>query len=105
MNLPAFIDRWLKSGSSERANKDSFLKELCQVLDLPQPDPKRGDPEKDRYVFERDVRVQAPDGKVTTKFMDLYKEGCFVLEAKQSAEKTAPKAGAKVSTEGWENAM
>jgi len=105
MNLPAFIDRWIKSGSSERANKDSFLKELCQVLELPQPDPKRGDPAKDRYVFERDVRVQAPDGKVTTKFMDLYKEGCFVLEAKQSAEKAAPKAGAKISTEGWENAM
>ena len=79
MNLPAFIDRWLKSGSSERANKDSFLKELCQVLDLPEPDPKRGDPENDRYVFERDVRVQAPDGKVTTKFMDLYKEGCYKL--------------------------
>ncbi len=105
MNLPAFIDRWIKSGSSERANKDSFLKELCQVLALPQPDPKRGDPAKDRYVFERDVRVQAPDGRVTTKFMDLYKEGCFVLEAKQSAEKAPPKAGAKISTEGWENAM
>jgi hypothetical protein len=106
MNLTAFIDRWLKSGSSERANKDSFLKELCQVLDLPEPDPKRGDPAKDRYVFERDVRVQAPDGKVTTKFMDLYKEGCFVLEAKQTAEKAAPKKpGAKVSTEGWENSM
>jgi hypothetical protein len=38
--------------------------------------------------------------------MDLYKEGCFVLEAKQTAEKVAPKKpGAKVSTEGWENSM
>jgi len=105
MNLPTFVDRWLNSGSSERANKDSFLKEPCLVLDLPQPDPKRGDPEKDRYVFERDVRVQAPDGKVTTKFMDLYKEGCFVLEAKQSAQNAAARLGARVSTEAWENAM
>ena len=43
MNLSAFIDRWIKSGSSERANKGYFLEELCQVLDLRQPDPKRGD--------------------------------------------------------------
>ena len=73
MNIADFIQRWAPS-AGERANKDSFLKELCHVLDLPEPEPKRNDPEKDRYVFERDVLIQAPDGKATTHFIDLYRE-------------------------------
>lgn len=105
MNIAGFIDRWAPS-AGERANKDSFLKELCHVLDLPDPDPKCGDSAKDRYVFERDVLIQAPDGKATTHFIDLYREGCFVLEAKQTAERATSKRPSKApSTLGWENEM
>lgn len=108
MNIAGFINRWAPS-AGERANKDSFLKELCHVLDLPEPEPKLKDPAKDRYVFERDVFIQAPDGKATTHFIDLYREGCFVLEAKQTAERAVLKPSNKPpkapSTLGWENEM
>ncbi len=104
--LPQFIERWKDCAGAERANKDSFFKELCTLLGVSQPDPVRGDPKVDRYVFERGVKTQGPDGKITTKFIDLYKEGCFVLEAKQSGEQGALKSwmeGGK--NQAWENRM
>jgi hypothetical protein len=54
-SLDGFIAKWADSGAAERANKDSFLNELCDVLDVPRPDPTRNDPERDVYVFERKV--------------------------------------------------
>ena len=32
MEVQQFIARWSASGASERANKDSYLKDLCDVL-------------------------------------------------------------------------
>lgn len=55
MEISSFIDKWKQSGASERANKDSFLRDLCDVLGVPHPDPATGDPERDRYTFERDA--------------------------------------------------
>ena len=55
MNLDAFIEHWSKSGASERANKDSFLVDLCDAIEVPRPDPNTGDPARDLYVFERDA--------------------------------------------------
>ena len=38
MDLATFISTWAKNdGGEERANKDTFLNQLCQVLDVPQP--------------------------------------------------------------------
>ncbi|MFS8064739.1 MAG: class I SAM-dependent DNA methyltransferase [Byssovorax sp.] len=85
--LAAFIERWLPSGGSERVNKGAFLRELCLVLDVPQPDPASGHPARDRYVIERSVRIPKPDGRVTTGFIDLYKEGCFIFVVKQLSGK------------------
>ncbi len=89
MNLDALIDRWSVSGDAERANKDSFLNELCDALGVERPHPKTGDPARDLYVFEKDVtRTRA--GGTSIGWVDLYKHGCFLLEAKQSAA-TGPK--------------
>lgn len=55
MSLDSFIDRWSASGDAERANKDSFLGELCDELGVERPHPKTGDPARDLYVFEKDV--------------------------------------------------
>ena len=38
------------------------------------------------YEFEHPVRVVTRDGTETVKFADLYKEGCFLLEAKDELE-------------------
>ncbi|MBA2918710.1 class I SAM-dependent DNA methyltransferase [Sphingomonas sp. MAH-20] len=87
-----FIDRWRKNeGGAERANFPLFLTELCALLDLPQPDPADATHEHNDYVFERDVTTVDDDGKVDHRRIDLYRRGCFVLEAKQSRQKGGAK--------------
>ncbi len=80
-----FITRWEASGAAEKANYALFLTELCDLLDVPRPDPTSPDPAKNRYVFERAVTRVAPDGTSSSGFIDLYKAGHFVLETKQGA--------------------
>lgn len=81
--IQAFIDRWQASGAAERANFQQFAAELCDVLDLPRPSPQQPHDADNSYVFEK--RVPRPHG--ATGFIDLYKRGCFVLEAKQGSDK------------------
>ncbi len=81
-----FIARWSTAQSAERANYALFLTQLCGVLDVPAPDPATADTAHNAYVFERAVPLHQRDStKVTTGRIDLYKRGCFVLEAKQYA--------------------
>lgn len=106
MELPAFISKWSASGAAERANKDAFLLELCDALGVPRPDPATGDPERDLYVFERDAVLTHEGGRVTIGRMDLYKDGCFLLEAKQGSEEGSRKIGtARRGTPAWNIAM
>jgi len=85
--VEAFIDRWTDTGGKERANYQLFLTELCQLLDLPGPEPAGPEPTKNGYVFERRVDINHPDGSTTRGYIDLYRRGHFVLEAKQVSEK------------------
>jgi hypothetical protein len=41
-NLDAFILKWAASGAAERANKDLFLVEQCDVLGALRRDPAKG---------------------------------------------------------------
>lgn len=95
--VQAFITRWQKAGGSERSNCQIFLSELCTLLELPQPDPASEATHENAYVFERRVLIKNPDGSVNHGFIDLYKRGCFVLEAKQT--------GKTLDTSGWDKAM
>ncbi|MBI3886215.1 MAG: class I SAM-dependent DNA methyltransferase [Opitutae bacterium] len=86
-----FIQRWSEAPASERANYVMFLSELCDLLGVPRPDPAGPDAAANAYVFERPVTFHhRGTAKTTTGRVDLYKRGCFVLEAKQYA---AGKAG------------
>lgn len=91
MGVAAFLTRWREAGPAERANKDSFLSELCDVLGVERPLPKTNDPEKDRYVFEKDV-ARSREDRTSIGRIDLFRAGCFVLEAKQvdSAKRGTP---------------
>jgi hypothetical protein len=80
-----FIDHWTPSGGSERANYVSYLIELCDLLGVPRPEPSTS-AGRGAYVFEREVREEFSDGKHTSRFLDLYRKGCFVLETKQGVE-------------------
>jgi hypothetical protein len=107
VDLASFIANWKKNdGGEERANKDSFLNELCDVLGVPRPPPKTGDRERDAYVFEADVLHVNAGGKVSTLKVDLYKRDCFILEAKQGSNPGAPKKGCGLrESPAWHSAM
>ena len=52
---------------------------------MPHPDPAGADTRLNEYVFER--RVDYPDQADRERgFIDLYRRGCFVLEAKQGSD-------------------
>jgi len=85
--LDAFIARWGASAGAERANYQLFLAELCDVLGVPRPDPSVVEEASNTYVFDKAVTFPLPNGKTTTKYIDLYRKGCFVCEAKQSVER------------------
>jgi restriction-modification enzyme MmeI-like protein len=116
-----FISRWMGSGAAERANYQLFLSELCDCLNVERPNPARPDDESNDYVFERAVIFNNPDGTTSAGRIDLYKRGCFVLEAKQgsdrensdaqarrrgaAAAKRRRKGAAVRGTAGWDDAM
>jgi hypothetical protein len=114
--MPAnkFIDRWQNSAAAERANYALFLSELCDYLEVPRPDPAVADAGQNNYVFERPVTFRHPTGLSSTGFIDLYKRGHFVLEAKQGSEAPEPsllfemphRRGTAIrGTAGWDQAM
>src|SRR5450830_1425048 len=102
MTVTEFIATWSASGAAERANKDSFLIDLCDLLGMPRPNPTSGDPDKDTYTFERDAIFAHEGDKFTTGKIDLFKDGHFILEAKQGSEESSKKLGsAKRNTPAW----
>ena len=120
--VEAFIERWQRSAASERANYQLFLSELCDILNVPRPNPAGPDHSKNAYVFERGVVFHHADGSQTTGSIDLYKRESFVLEAKQGSDQKSAeslplfgglgekshrtKRGTAVrGTKGWDGAM
>ena len=115
--LDDFLTKWRLSAASERSNYQGYLKELCRVLGVPEPDAAGPDDDKNAYVFDRRVTFRDPlTGEASPRYIDLYKRGCFVLEAKQGSDKAeadplldAPKPGKKGTavrgTRGWDRAM
>lgn len=79
--LQQLADRWAGARAAERANAQSYMKELCRALGTEEPRPAGSG-----YEFEFPVRAVGRDGAEATNFIDLYKAGCFALEAKDEAE-------------------
>jgi hypothetical protein len=73
------IARWCAASPSERANAQPFLVELCDLLGVPRPDPKRGS----GHAFELPVTEYHPDSSTSEGRVDLYKRAAFLLKAKQ----------------------
>ena len=106
MDFPTFLATWKDSAGNERANKDQFLTDLCDVLGVERPRPTTGDPALDTFAFERDAVFAHEGGRTTIGKIDLYKENCFLLEAKQGSEEKSAKLGtAKRNTPSWNIAM
>ncbi len=79
--------------ASELAASQSFLIDLCRLLDVEIPHPT---PAQD-YMFERPITFSHGDGSSSAGCIDLYRRGAFVLESKKL------KAGAH--TRGFDEAM
>ncbi len=98
MNPNEFITRWQRSGGAELANSQSFLKELCTVLDVVHPEPTQADESQNVYVFEKAVQFNNGDGTFSTGRIDLYRQKCFILESKQGAERKAEEQAEALAT-------
>ncbi|MEA5620560.1 DNA methyltransferase [Cronbergia sp. UHCC 0137] len=100
--IQIFLDKWKGSQGNERANYQGFFLELCDALAVDRPLPKGSVP-NDPYCFDKDIKIFNKDG-VTTNFADFYKEGHFLIEAKQGGN--ANKRGtAKRGTKTYDIAM
>ena len=86
--VESFIARWSTTGGAERANYQPFLLELCDLLGVERPAGQRGG--LGGYRFERSVSRPEPDGRLSNRFIDLYKQRCFILEAKQADDAPQP---------------
>ncbi|POD74825.1 DNA methyltransferase [Pseudomonas syringae group genomosp. 3] len=98
--VEAYIERWgggMSRGGNERANLQMFITELCTLLDLPQPEPATAKRSDNAYIFERSVTELFADGGKTTRALDLYKRGCFILEGKDTGKQT--------HSDGWDAAI
>ncbi|MGR3761813.1 class I SAM-dependent DNA methyltransferase [Roseobacteraceae bacterium NS-SX3] len=91
MHVDEFITRWSASSGSEIANFQSFAHDLCELLGVERPKPAQSDGQTNDYRFERPV-TETHTGKRRSRRIDLYRRGCFVMEAKQGA---GPKAEAE----------
>ena len=88
MSPDEFIQRWKASSGSERANFQQFAIELTQLLDVPAPKPVTADAQNDDYRFERPVTF-VHTATQSRGYIDLYRRGSFVMEAKQGVEAKA----------------
>jgi hypothetical protein len=82
--LAALADRWRDAAPSERANAQLYLVELCDALGGEKPRPAGTG-----YEFEYTVRIVHRDGSEAVNRIDLFREGCFLLEAKDEGERRA----------------
>ena len=89
MQIEEFITRWKASGGSERANFQTFANELTDILGVARPAPATEAMRDNTYCFEHPVTFI----HTTTQsrgFIDLYRAGHFVMEAKQGTGGTGP---------------
>ena len=83
MQIDTFLARWRAAGGSERANYQLFIADLCALLEVAPPQPANEDTRDNPYVFERRVVFHHGDGSTSNGFIDCYKRGSFIGEAKK----------------------
>ena len=84
LDIEKFITRWKGSGGNEMANFQSFANELVNVLGVETIKVADAEGQNNDYRFERPVKF-THTGKERRGRIDLYRRGCFVLEAKQGS--------------------
>ena len=75
----AFIARWSGVAASELASAQSFVIDLCALLEVDKPHPTAAQD----YMFERPVTFLHGDGSTSAGRIDCYKRDHFCLESKK----------------------
>jgi hypothetical protein len=84
VTVEEFISKWSGlAGGAERANFSPFIYDLVRVLGLPEPEPAEGG-KLGAYQFEGPIPKASFRNPQNKGSADLYKRGCFIMEAKQS---------------------
>ncbi|MDB9496075.1 hypothetical protein PN441_10030 [Spirulina major CS-329] len=105
--IQTFLDKWLGSAGNERANYQTFFGDLCGALGVEGPPPKGSVP-GDPYCFDKDIKFYSSDTAESTRFADFYKEGCFLIEAKQGSTESGKghgKRGTKTYRDNMQKAF
>jgi hypothetical protein len=78
--LRALAEKWDAVPAAERANFQPYVTEFCAALGVARPQPRGSG-----YEFEYPVTTtDRKTGKDVTNFVDLYRQGHFILEAKHT---------------------
>jgi hypothetical protein len=104
--IQAFLEKWQGSEGNERANYQTFFGDLCLALGVDSPPPK-GSVVGDPYCFDKDIKFYSEKAD-STRFADFYKEGCFLIEAKQGSAESGKghgKRGTKVYQDNLQKAF
>lgn len=94
-----FIKEWDGVVGSERSNAQIFVNDLCEMLGLDKPKKAIQDHSENAYVFERYLKEHDAEAKASNRFIDCYRRGCFVLEAK-SVQINRESQGAQIALKG-----
>lgn len=86
--VDAFIAKWRGVTASELSTAQTFAIDLCHLLGVAPP---HADAEQ-QYLFERPVTFTHGDGSTSAGRIDLYRRGCFVLEAKKLRQASRSKS-------------
>src|SRR6185437_10157286 len=84
VDVEEFINKWSGlAGGAEKANFGPFIYDLVRTFDLPEPEPAEGR-KLSAYQFEGPIPNASFRNPQNKGSADLYKRGCFIMEAKQS---------------------
>lgn len=97
MQIDNFLARWRNAGGSERANYQLFITDLCALLEVDKPQPANEDTRDNAYVFERRVIFHHGDGSASNGFIDCYRRGAFIGEAKTDKRPWPPSLPGQVA--------
>jgi very-short-patch-repair endonuclease len=100
--VQSFLKKWLGSEGNERANYQTFFGDFCVALGVEGPPPK-GSVEGDHYCFDKNIKFYTEKAE-TTRYADFYKEGHFLVEAKQGSTDSS-KGHGKRGTKTYRDAM
>ena len=104
MGIDELIAKWWGAkGGAERSNLGPFITDLCHALGLPLPGPAEAG-KLGTYEYEGKVPGGSFRSLKGTGSIDLYKRGCFILEAKQSQLPPDTRQGDLLRFEPKENA-